>query len=159
MTHSPLYIQAGRDLLLSQDCNNRELAQKAGAILAFSSGLVGLGSYLVRESELGNIYVLVSFVIVLMCFLGAAISSVIILWPREWRHGPKLSRLEEIISEYDVDAASKWTGKALAGCVDKNSYLLRRKTFFLMIGVVFLLLETVGIAAIVMGLYVPFFSI
>lgn len=159
MNNASLYLQAGRDLLLSQDWNNRELAQKAGTIFTFSVGLIGLGSYLVKESDTGNIYVLASFVCVIIFFLCAATSSVMILWPREWRHGPKLFRLKEIISEYDEDASNKWVGQALAGCIDKNSDVLKRKTRYLIVGVNFLLLETVSIAAIVMSFYVPFFSI
>ena len=61
--------------------------------------------------------------------------------------------------EHDEDAANKWVGQALAGCADKNSCTLRRKTFFLVVGVVFLLFETVSIAAIVMSFYVPFLAI
>ena len=113
-----------------QEESRRHSDTMATGILALSGVLVGM--LVVSTADWAGWSVFPA-VVILLGFIGVAITTITSLWLREWHFQPPLSDLYTHLEsgEYEDEALVKWSGKQIMSAVEHNEKALRSKSLWL----------------------------
>ena len=151
MDRIDLYYEVTREKLLNQESLNKEFGTKASSILGLGAALIGAAGIILNLSDtaLGPSMPAVSFSIVLVvAFVCTAVLSFLVLFPRDWGHGPTVSSLADALGNYGDCDLTKLVGDEYKQAVDSNWRILDQKACFLTCGVVAIAIETGALAAL-----------
>ena len=148
MRSTECYFQVALSRLQRQDEMNRDLESKAGRSIAGATAIMGAATLprLVAPasvaSSIGEVAVALT-VIMAVAFLGTLSSSLMVLWPREWRNDPDLMIFKTYVPGQDSRIV-KWAGNQLSNAVVANENILtvKGRQLAVSMGSLFLMLLT-----------------
>ena len=130
MDKSDLLYDVANAQSKEQEESRRHSDTMATGILALSGVLVGMPVFSAADWAGWSVF---PAVIILLGFIGVAITSITSLWLREWHFQPPLSDLYKHMEsgEYEDEALVNWSGKQIMSAVEDNEKTLRSKSLWL----------------------------
>ncbi len=113
-----------------QEESRRHSETMATGILALSGVLVGMLVFSTADWAGWSVF---PAVIILLGFIGVAITAIASLLKQEWHFQPPLSDLYKHIEsgEYEDEALVIWSGKQVMSAIEDNEKVLRSKSLWL----------------------------
>lgn len=135
----------------NEQCENRKHFDSiAVQVLGFSAVCA---SFLLLAKWHITTFQLCFVILSLLFFLASAITTILALRLRKWELNPPLSDLYKNMEsrEYEDEALTLWSGKALSDSIDKNDKVIDSKAGYLNYAYIFLGLEVVSIGIVVLS--------
>lgn len=146
MNGDELYYDVARQQAQEQDERRRHFDTVAMTLLGFSGVVISLMSLGSGNWASWSLWPAIG---ALVSFGAVALSTLFVLWLREWHFQPPLADLHKNVTSgtYDNEALVVWTAKQVARAVEHNKQPLRNKALWLRLSYVCTVLEVASMAA------------
>ena len=148
MNQTDLYCDVLRGRYHSQESLNRDVGAKAAGVLSVGIALVGAGAIILKISNADDLAPLMAFLVLLGTFALTALSSLLTLYPRDWRYGPKTADLVDMLGAYQDHEITRVTGDIYGKAIAYNQKVLASKAIALQAGTISLALTVGALAAL-----------
>ena len=151
MDQIDLYYEVTRERLLNQGSLDKEFGTKASSRLGLGAALIGAATIILNLSDIKlglGIPALWVFIVLVVAFVCTAVLSFLVLFPRDWEHGPTVYSLANALGHYEDRDLTKLVGDEYKQAVDSNWRILDQKACFLTCGVVAIAIEAGALAAL-----------
>jgi hypothetical protein len=148
MDRSEIYYNEATRQTKEQEESRKHFDSMATTVLGFSAVVLSL---LLFKTDSLQSYQIFLFWASFTSFLGVAVSTISVLWLRNWEFSPPLSDLRENIesAKYEDEAIILWTSNAMSDSLYNNKKYLRYKAYSLRFAYVFLSLEVLSMGLMI----------
>ena len=151
MDEVTLFHEFARDRLRSQEALNGEYGTKAHNMFTLGTALIGAAAVIINLPDTNiehSIRFWTPIGILSLAFLFVAVSSILALWMRDWRYGPKENDFARYIHDHDAKTIERWAAETYNESANRNNEKLRSKGRWIQFALFGLILETIALFAV-----------